>query len=326
MNTMYNRFKMTILSMVILLLFSGCKTQDKNEIVITQAFDNLLYLGLYVANEGGFFEKEGLKVTIQTAGGDQQAMDALTSGNCNIAQCDPSFAAIVNEKGWDARVIGVVVNKAAFWGVTYDKNLDTIRDIKQLKGKTIAVYPYPNTAYVIQEQLLEQNGLKIGKDVTLIQVSMGTELATLNGRADIAQTIEPNVATVEGEGGKCVLSYPDFYGDIAFSGLIVSRQYLEKNRETLIKFIRAYNSAMAFVHENPNAACQILVKHFSDIDSQKVTDAAIRLIESQSIGNNTYVREEAWNKLMKIRKAVRNIERIPIFNDVVDNSLQDNQQ
>lgn len=296
--------------------------RNGNEIIISQAFDNLLYIGLYVADEGGFFKKEGLNVKINTAGGDAQAMAALTSGNCHFAQCDPAFVAIANEGGWDGRVVGVVVDKAAFWGVTFNKSINPIETIDSLKGKKIAVYAYPNTAYVIQKELLDKAGLQIGKDVYLIEVPFGTELATLkDGRADIAQTLEPNVSTVEQQGGHCVLSYPEIYSNIAFSGLIASKEYLMKNGETVKKFIRAYNTALAYIHDHPDAASRIAVNHFSEMDSIIVADAVKRLVSSNSISKSTFVNEDAWNNLLKIRLSVGDIKAMPKIN-LIDNSYQ----
>lgn len=54
-------------------------------VTINQAFEHLLYIGLYVAKDAGFFEKQGLDVRIETGGGDAQVFSALTSGNAQFA-------------------------------------------------------------------------------------------------------------------------------------------------------------------------------------------------------------------------------------------------
>src|SRR5271157_1859811 len=176
-------------------------------VVVNQAFEHLLYIGLYVAKDKGFFEQQGLDVRIDTGGGDAQAFTALTSGSAQFAQGDPAFVAIAYEKGWDGRVIAMAVDRAAIWGVTFDKSIKPFSDPVGFKGKTVATYPEPNTAYVIQKQLDEKAGLEIGKDTRIIQVPFGTELSTLkNKQADIAQTIEPNVSQVDLQGGVVAFS------------------------------------------------------------------------------------------------------------------------
>lgn len=305
---MKNIFKIGLC--VVLLCFYGCK--NNNDIVITQAFQNLLYLGLYVAEDGGFFAEEGLSVRIETAGGDAQAFAALTSGKCDFAQGDPSFVAIASEKGWDGKVIASVVNRAAIWGVTFNDTIIKIDSIPQLNGYTIAVFPNPNTAYVIQKQLTESSGMAVGKDVKLVEVPFGTELATLrNGVADIAQTLEPVVSEVESQGGKSVISYPDFYGPIAFSGLMVAQKTIDRNPDMVKKVIRAYNRALAYIHDDVDGAAKIAMKYFPDMDEEIVFSAVKRLVESESIPASTEVTEDAWNKLLQIRLEVGDIQKMP---------------
>lgn len=294
-----------------ILFFSlqGCR---KEEIVITQAFQNLLYLGLYVAEDGGFFNDEGLSVRIETAGGDAQAFSALTSGKCDFAQGDPSFVAIAAEKGWDGKVIASVVNRAAIWGVTFNQSFIKIDSIQQLQGKTIAVFPNPNTSYVIQKQLTESSGLSWGKDIGVIEVPFGTELATLrSGRADVAQTLEPVVSEVELQGGKAVISYPDFFGPIAFSGLMVSQKTISQNPEMIRKVIHAYNRALSYIHEDIDGATKIAMKYFPDMDKEVVKSAVRRLVESESIPSSTEVTPKAWEKLLEIRLSVGDIQSMP---------------
>jgi NitT/TauT family transport system substrate-binding protein len=67
-------------------------------VTVNQAFEHPLYIALYVAKDAGFFEKQGLDVTIDTGGGDAQAFAALTSGNAQFAQGDPAFVAMQMNK------------------------------------------------------------------------------------------------------------------------------------------------------------------------------------------------------------------------------------
>jgi NitT/TauT family transport system substrate-binding protein len=75
-------------------------TAPREKVVVNQAFEHLLYIGLYVAEDKGYFDEEGLDVTIETGGGDAQAFAALSSGSAQFAQGDPGFVAIGKTKGW----------------------------------------------------------------------------------------------------------------------------------------------------------------------------------------------------------------------------------
>ncbi len=207
-------------------------------ITVNQAFEHLLYIGLYVAKDAGFFDQQGLDVKIDTGGGDAQAFSALTSGSAQFAQGDPAFVAIANEKGWEGRVVVMAVDRVAIWGVTFDKSIQPFSDPAGFNGKKVATYPEPNTSYVVQKQLAIKAGLQLDKDVHIIQVPFGTELATLkNKQADIAQTIEPNVSQVELQGGVVAFSYPEAWGPLAFTGLMTSKKLIDEDLALILFYL-----------------------------------------------------------------------------------------
>jgi len=263
-----------VLSALLLVLFTSMTACSKKQdapvvekptqltpVTINQAFEHLLYIGLYVAKDAGFFEKQGLDIKIETGGGDAQAFAALTSGSAQFAQGDPAFVAIAEEKGWDGRVVAMAVDRVAIWGVTFDKSIKPFTNPIGFKGRTVATYPEPNTSYVVQKQLVQKAGLKLGVDTKILQVPFGTELATLkNKQADIAQTIEPNVSQVELQGGSVVFSYPDAWGPLAFTGVMTSQALIEKNPELVQKVVTAYEEAFQFIHNDFEGALKIAQK------------------------------------------------------------------
>lgn len=288
------------------------KADEKQKIVISQAFQHLLYIGLYVAKDKGFFEKEGLDVTINTAGGDAQAFSALTSGRADFAQGDPAFVAIANEQGWEGRVVVMAVDRVAIWGVTFDETIEPFTDPIGFKNKTVATYPEPNTSFVVQKQLAQKANLRLGTDTRILQVPFGTEIATLkNNRADIAQTIEPNVSQVELEGGRVVFSYPGAWGPLAFTGLMTSKKLLDDNPELVKKVVRAYENALQYIHNDFEGTLEVAKKQLPDLNENVVRMALRRLIDSGCIPPNTTITEESWNKLLQVRIDVGDLKEIP---------------
>lgn len=290
-------------------------------VTVNQAFEHLLYIGLYVAKDKGFFEEEGLDVKIDTGGGDDKAFAALISGSAQFAQGDPAFVAIANEKGWDGRVIVMAVDRVAIWGVTFDKNIQPFTDPAGFKGKTVATYPEPNTSYVVQKQLAQKAKLTLGKDVEILQVPFGTELATLkNKRADIAQTIEPNVSQVELEGGTVAFSYPDAWGPLAFTGLMTSKKLIDEDPETVQKFVNAYEKSFQFIQNDFEGAVSIAQKRLPNLSVDVIRKALKRLIDSGCIPKHTKVDPESWRKLLEIRKDVGDLREMPKI-DLIENSF-----
>lgn len=113
-------------------LFIYSKTQKGTvlkSVTISQPSQQLLNIGLYIAKDKGFFEKQGLALKIETAGGDAKAFLALTSGKANFALADPGLLAIAHEKGWDGRVIAMAVDRTALWEANLDQPVAPFTEI-----------------------------------------------------------------------------------------------------------------------------------------------------------------------------------------------------
>jgi NitT/TauT family transport system substrate-binding protein len=324
---MKRRFTFLLLAVILTttMFSTGCPGPKTTltPVTVNQAFEHLLYIGLYVAKDAGFFEKQGLDVKIETGGGDAQAFSALTSGAAQFAQGDPAFVAIGNEKGWDGRVVTMAVDRVAIWGVTFDKSIQPFTDPKGFKGKTVATYPEPNTSYVIQKELAIKAGLILGKDVKIIQVPFGTELATLqNKQADIAQTIEPNVSQVQQQGGVVAFSYPDAWGPLAFTGVMTSKKLVDENPQLVQKVVTAYEQAFQFIQSDFEGTVRIAQKRLPNLSPEIIRMALRRLIDSGCIPKHAKVDPESWRKLLQIRVEVGDLKAIPSAN-LVENSFAD---
>jgi NitT/TauT family transport system substrate-binding protein len=312
-----------ILAVVLTGGLSSCRREQPalTHVVVNQAFEHLLYIGLYVAKDKGFFAQQGLDVEIDTGGGDAQAFSALTSGQAQFAQGDPAFVAIANEKGWQGRVVAMAVDRAATWGVTLDKSIKPFTDPAGFRGRTVATYPNTNTAYVIQKQLDEKAGLKVGKTTKILEVPFGTEIATLHNRqADIAQTIEPNASQVELQGGTVVFSYPDAYGPLAFTGVMTSKRLIDENPQLVQKFITAYEQALQFIQTDPEGTLAIAQKRLPDLPPDVIKAGLARLVQSGSIPKHAAVNQESWKKLLQIRVDVGDLHSLPSA-DLIDNTF-----
>jgi NitT/TauT family transport system substrate-binding protein len=288
------------------------KPTELKKVTISQAFQHLLYIGLYVAKDAGFFQEQGLDVNIETAGGDAQAFAALTSGKADFAQGDPAFVAIAAQNGWDGKVIVMAVDRVAIWGVTFDTTIQAFSDPGGFKGRKVATYPEPNTSFVVQKQLAQKAGLELGKDVTIVQVPFGSELATLkNGQVNIAQTIEPNVTQVELQGGKVVFSYPEAWGPLAFTGVMTSQKLIAADPETVQKFVTAYEKSLQYIQNNFDGALQIGKKFLPDLSEEVIRIALKRLISSGCIPAHAEVNPSSWDKLLQIRVEVGDLKAMP---------------
>ena len=113
------------------------------EVRFSEAVHNLGYINLYVGMHAKIFEKNGLDMKVSAAGGDTQTFAAVLGGSADFAIGDATMAQISRENGGPGVVVGTVVQRAHYFGVS--KTLKPITDPREFKGLKIVTSPEPNT-------------------------------------------------------------------------------------------------------------------------------------------------------------------------------------
>ena len=123
--------------------WSGVRAAELKTVRFSEAVHNLGYINLYVGMHAGIFKKNGLDMQVSAAGGDTQTFAAVLGGSADFAIGDATMAQISRENGGPGVVVGTVVQRAHYFGVS--KTLQPITDPKGFKGLKIVTSPEPNT-------------------------------------------------------------------------------------------------------------------------------------------------------------------------------------
>jgi len=310
----------------VLLTLVSCRAPARRangpvKITINQAAKTLLYLPLYVAIDKGFLRNAGIEAKVATGGGDSQAFAALLSGEAQFAQGDPTFVAISNEKGGPGRVVASVLNRVAFWGVSFDSSMPVLKRGEQFRGLTVVTYPYPNTAYVIQTKILQRAGLKLGRDSKIIQATFGSELGPVEARkAQVAVSIEPTVSQAVSRGGRVVFSYADAWGPFLLTGLMTTEDYARNNKDVVQGVVSAYEKALRFIHSDTAGAVEVGVRQFPEVSRIVIEMAIRRMISEGVIPDHAFVSDDAWKSALQVRVDLGDLKQLPLI-DLRDNSF-----
>jgi len=293
----------------------------KQRVIIAQVSDFFLYAPIYVAKDAGFFEEQGLDVSIISTGGDEKSWAAVISGSAQFGVGDPTFVAISDQQGQRGTVIASIVNGVPFWGVTLRTDIPAITKPVQLRGLSVATFPAPSTAYTLQREMFTRGGL----EPSIRQGAFGALIPMLKaGQADIALELEPNVSiAVEGQGAHVVYSLANLYGDFAITGLTARPQYLRENSETTGRIVCALRKALDFIHTKNTETLAILKKRFPEL-SGSVPLNALRRVQSEGIiPKQVAVDANAWKKAIDLRISVGDLKSAKPMNYYVDNSFAD---
>jgi len=244
---------------------------EGKKVTLSQAFQSMLYLPLYVAIDEGFFAQQGLDLTKETAGAPTVALSAVISGSAQFSIHGPEWTAIAASKGAPVDIIANVVNGAAVWIATApDFKFDSIKDVK---GQKVVTGLMPTTSTSLFMKLLKENGMDAKSDVEMIQVAIGSEPGPFVAKqADIAVMYEPGLDQAVAKGMKVVLGFPKLYGAYAFSAVTARN---DVDPDTAQRVVNGMEMAMRFMAKNETGTVEIAKKEFPNLDPA-VVEAAVR--------------------------------------------------
>ncbi|HUN68989.1 MAG TPA: ABC transporter substrate-binding protein [Burkholderiales bacterium] len=260
------------------LAFAQAKAPVKLKAGMVTGIDQV---GLPIALERGYFEKWGLDVTIArpyATGVD--ALNALQAGESELVQVGvPMIGAVL--RGMDLVALGNYSGNATKLGS--DATMALIAregsgiargDLKSLKGKKIAAsFGTINHLYALA--LLEKAGLAPA-DVTLVNTPPpDMTVALLSKGIDAFSCWDPwpIVALKDVPGAVEIIRGGDVISYIGFN--VGLRPWVEKNGDTIEKFLAALSEADKWMRANPKQAAQIATRWIPGIKPD-VAEAAMQ--------------------------------------------------
>lgn len=284
--------------------------QEKPTVRINQAFQSLLYLPLYVAQEKGFFTQEGINVKISTGGGAAKSWSAVLGGSADFSLHDPVFIPISRAKGSDGVVVAGVQDAPAVW-IVCQKAGDYQNDLDGFRGKSVVTMPEPDTTWAFYKYLMESN--KYPNDFSkIVQVGVGNEMAPLlANRVDCANGTEPQISQVVGEGRHIVYSYAgnkDWY-PYAFSSIVATGKYVDAHKDLTQKVVNAMQRASKYIYEDTEGAIEVAQKAFPQLKPEIVREAVKRELAIKAYPRDVLITKDAWAHAMRIADFVGIIDK-----------------
>lgn len=227
-------------------------------------------LAAVIADKQGYFKEEGVEVEIAKFDSGAIAVPVLQSGRMDIVLSSTvsTFQAI--EQGLDAVVLapGAVVRTAAPDTTTaLLVRKGSIKSLKDLEGKRIAVNVINSTAWLHAAALLDKHGVAHVK-VRFSEVpfpQMNDPL--LNGQLDAIVQVEPFRSALMETGNAEIVGWP--YVETApntdITQYIALSAWVQKNHATAAKFVRAVIKGAQFAGSN-EAATRDINQQFTNLN------------------------------------------------------------
>ena len=278
---MRKRIFTAVLAMMLMLLAVACQrgkqgaeTPDiKNLEKVTFVLDwtpNTNHTGLYVAQEKGYFEEEGLDVEIvQPPEGGAEVLVASGKADFGISFQDTMAACLSGEDALPITAVAAVIQHNTSGMIS--RAGEGMQVPKGLEGHTYATWEGPIELATVRE-VMEQDGGDFSK-VELIPNAVTDEVSALRMKMVDALWIFYGWAGVKTELEKLETDYfafadiaPvfDYYTPVVISG----NRFLEEKPETARKFLRALSKGYQFAIQDPEEAAEILCHAVPELDKE----------------------------------------------------------
>ena len=221
---------------------------------------------LFLAKEGGYYQKYGLDVTL-TFGAGNVGIAMITSGDAVMTNSSMEQALQASSRDPNALVsMGSFLNKGAFSMIS----AKTIGGLKDLKGKRIAVAQVGDAVYNYTIALLSKSGLT-ARDVTWIPVgndATARAAALQSNRADAALLTAPSYFRMLEAGFKNLANLADHKDIYASSVYLFTRKTVAANPRLPELILRAQTEAIKRFYDDKTFA----IKAYIAYDKQTVKD------------------------------------------------------
>ena len=247
-----------------------------------------------VANDRGFFRREGLLVEPIRINSAPTTYQALISGDVHAAAGAPTGLLPSHAQGADVIALGSWDNLVPYVWVTRDK----ITDIRELRGKKVGVNRAGSKPWLIIHVLLQDAGLDPVKDLTLLQMGGGSQervAALMRGGIDATLADALLEPIMKKRGFSILRGKPTPFMN---APIAVKRSYLINHRSTVKKFVKAFSDATRYVVENKEGTLRPLTQLLKS-DDPEVIDFAYQYLRTNSEAT-LYPPEAAVSNLIRM--------------------------
>jgi NitT/TauT family transport system substrate-binding protein len=250
-------------------------------------------LALWMAEAGGFYEANGLRVEIINMNGGSRGAQETAAGRLDAMHVGLSSVVRVNKAGGDLKVIAALSNVIRFTFFT----AAGVKTAADLKGGVIAVSSFGSESEATINLSLQKLGLS-RNDVTLKEYGGGMRRieAVRTGEVKATSVNEPVTSIARAQGLNAMVDLVPDQIPWLFTGLVVKQSTLANRRDVLIRFLKAVMEGNYLALTDEKRAKEVLARE-AKIADPTILDISYNDFKQQSPRNIEPTRAGAANVL-----------------------------
>ncbi|MBY0122846.1 ABC transporter substrate-binding protein [Bacillus sp. S/N-304-OC-R1] len=317
-------FSLLLISILIIPL-AACSKDKIQNVRIGEVTRSIFYAPQYVAIEKGFFEEEGLNVTLTTTAGGDKTMTALLSNSIDVALVGSETSIYVSAQGSNDPVINFAQLTQTDGTFLVSRNKIDNFSWDMLKGTTFLGQRKGGMPQMAGEFVLKKHGIDPHKDLDLIQNVDFANIAPAfaSGTGEFVQLFEPTASVFEKEGkGYIIASFGTESGHIPYTTFMTKQSYIKENKETVEKFTRAIYKAQQWVDTHSAKETAEAIKGFFDNTEIDIIEMVVERYKGQgSFATDPILDQEEWDNLQNIMEEAGELPKRVDYKDLVNTDI-----
>lgn len=280
------------------------ENQESVKITLNEVAHSIFYAPQYVAVEEGYFEEEGLDLTLVTGFGADKVMAAVLSGDAEIGFMGAEASVYAFQEGANDPVVNFaqLTQRAGNFLVAREEMPDF--KWEDLKGKDVLGGRKGGMPEMVFEYILKRQGIDPEKDLKINQsIDFGSTAAAFSGgMGDFSVEFEPSATALEKEGaGYVVASLGVDSGYVPYTSYCAKSSYMKENPEVMQKFTNALQKGMDYVQNHtPEEIAEVIAPQFSETDLETITAIVKRYYEQNTWKENLIFEQESFELLQDV--------------------------
>jgi len=321
---MTKSFKSLLLSTMVAVSLGGlAQAQERKTLIVAEPVHGTGYLPLYVAVAKGYFADAGIDVKIMTVESGSGHTNAVLSGQAFAFIGGPEHNAFAKLKGAELRgVVNVVDRGNVYFNAAKGKEPAAGESMASFfKGKTIATGMFGGTPNSITRYLLKTYKLDDKKDVTLQEMPNSAVLAAVKiGAAQIGVTTEPFLTQgiKQNLWGEPIINIPKDLGPYAYSTLNIRLESIQKDPETVRKFVEGVMKGLKFTYAEREEAMKIAKKEFPTMAPEDLKATLDRSFADEIWSKDGLISEKSWETGGAVVLAAGILKQPVPYGDIID--------
>lgn len=324
------------LLMLVVILITGCSqasesnkkgSEDLEDIsIMLDWYPNAVHSGIFYAKEKGYFEAEGLNVSIEMPAETNDPLKLAATGKVDLAISYQSQVALSRSQDIPVVSLAALV-RHSLGGIMY-KMESGIMSPKDLENKKVGFASSSISEAVVRSMVVHDGGNPDKVQMVDVGWDLMPSIATDNVDALTSAYINHELVILEKEGHQINLDRPvDFGVPETYELIIVTgEKTLAKKKPFFEKFWRALAKGHEAVKEDPESGLQVLLDHENDsfpLDKEveiQSLEVLLPLMETEGIPFG-YQKKEHWNEVINWLFEMDIIDKKFDSNEVFENIM-----